>query len=338
MGTLRQDATTNEWVILAPDRASRLSHAQVRDPAPERQPLPHHDPDCPFCPGNEHMTPPEVLRAPADGTWERRVVPNRYPALSPDGDTRRRGEPLAREMDGVGYHEVVVESPRHDERLDELSLDGLAGVVGTWRDRYRTLAADPRIKAVVVFKNFGERAGTTLVHPHSQILATPVIPPDALRRYAVATRYFDDTGRCVYLDLLDRELETGERIVAERGALVAVAPFASRAPYETWITPRVPRPSFASLGDSEVREVADLLRDVVAAIRHGADDPDYNLVIHSAPAGEESKPFFLWHLRVLPRIVTPAGFELGSGMSINSVAPEAAAVRLRETLARVPAH
>jgi UDPglucose--hexose-1-phosphate uridylyltransferase len=142
----------------------------------------------------------------------------------------------------------------------------------------------------------------------------------------------------VYLDLLDRELDAGERVVAERDGMVAVAPFASRVPYETWITPRAPRPSFASLEDAEVQEVAGLLRDVVGAIRHGADDPDYNLVVHSAPAGEESKPFFLWHLRVLPRIVTPAGFELGSDMSINCVAPEAAAIRLRETLARVPAH
>jgi UDPglucose--hexose-1-phosphate uridylyltransferase len=210
-------------------------------------------------------------------------------------------------------------------------------VLATWRDRYRTLAADPRIKAVIVFRNFGERAGTSLVHPHSQILATPVIPPDALRRYAVATRYFDDTGRCVYLDLLDRELETADRVIAQRSGLVAVAPYASRVPYETWITPRTPSPSFASLQDGEVKELAEMLRDVVTALRHAAGDPDYNLVVHSAPAGEESKPFFLWHLRVLPRIVTPAGFELGSGMSINCVAPEDAAGRLREAIVHVPA-
>ncbi len=337
MGILRQDATTNEWVILAPDRAARPGQARGEPVAAIRPPLPAHDPGCPFCPGNEDQTPPELARAPAEGPWERRVVPNRYPALGPDGETLRRGEPLAREMDGVGYHEVVVESPQHDERLDEMPVDRLAGVVATWRDRYRTLAADPRIKAVIVFRNFGERAGTSLVHPHSQILATPVIPPDALRRYAVATRYFDDTGRCVYLDLLDRELETAERVVAERPGLVAVSPFASRVPYETWISPRAPRPSFASLQDGEVRELADLLRDVVASLRHAAGDPDYNLVIHSAPAGEETKPFFLWHLRVLPRIVTQAGFELGSGMSINCVAPEHAARRLRAAMARVPA-
>ena len=337
MGTLRQDATTNEWVILAPDRATRPGPARGEPIASFRPPLPSHDPACPFCPGNEDQTPPELSRTPAEGPWERRVVPNRYPAVAPDGDTDRHGEPLAREMDGVGYHEVVIESPRHDERLDEMPIDRIAGVVATWRDRYRTLAADPRIKAVIVFKNVGERAGTSLVHPHSQILATPVIPPDAIRRYAVATRYFDDTGRCVYLDLLDRELETAERVVAERPGLVAVAPFASRVPYETWITPRTPRPSFASLRDGEVREVAELLRDVVTALRHAADDPDFNLVIHSAPAGEESKPFFLWHLRVLPRIVTAAGFELGSGMSINCVAPEDAARRLRRAMARVPA-
>lgn len=331
MGTLRQDATTNEWVILAPERGARPSPA-----TPERDAVPPHDPTCPFCPGNERLTPPEVLHSPAEGAWERRVVPNRYPALTPDGTTDRRGEASAREMDGVGFHEVVIESPRHDERLDEMPVDRLAGVLTTWRDRYRALAADPRVKAVVVFKNFGERAGTTLVHPHSQILATPVIPPDALHRYAVATRYYDDTGRCVYLDLLERELRAGDRVVAERESLVAVAPFASMLPYETWIAPRTSRPSFATIEDDEIHQLAGLLGDVVGALRRSAGDPDYNLVIQSAPAGEESKPFFLWHLRVLPRMVTPAGFELGSGMSINFVGPEPAAARLRETLARVP--
>jgi len=331
MGTLRQDATTNEWVILAPERAGRPVPA-----TPARAPVPSHEPACPFCQGNEHLTPPEIARSPASGPWELRVVPNRYPALAPGGTTDRHGEPLAREMDGVGFHEVVIESPLHDERTDDMTTDRVAAVLATWRDRYRALAAEPGVKAVVLFKNFGERAGTSLVHPHSQILATPVIPPDALHRYAVATRYFDDTGRCVYLDVIERELRAGERVVAERAGLVAVAPFASGVPFETWIAPRSKRPSFASVGDDDLPELADLLRDVLGGLRRAAGDPDYNLVIHSAPAGEESKPFFLWHLRVLPRMVTPAGFELGSGMSINTVAPESAARLLREALARVP--
>lgn len=332
MSTLRQDPTTNEWVILAPERGARPLAVQ-----PDRLSTSPHDPTCPFCPGNENLTPPEIDRRPAQGGWQIRVFPNLFPALSPDGSTERRGEPCAREMEGVGRHEVIVESPLHDERLEDMPVDRLATVLQVWRDRYRALIAEPWAKAVVVFKNFGPRAGTSLVHPHSQILATPVVPPDTLHRYAVATRYHDDTGRCVYLDLIEREIESRERLVAERSAFVAVAPFAATLPYETWIAPRTRQPSFGQVRDEELAELADILRDVVAGLRRAAGDPDYNLVVQSAPVTEESKPFFMWHLRVLPRLVTPAGFELGSGMSINLVPPERAAEEIRAALARTPA-
>jgi UDPglucose--hexose-1-phosphate uridylyltransferase len=206
-----------------------------------------------------------------------------------------------------------------------------------WRERYRILSGEPWAKAVVVFKNFGERAGTSLEHPHSQILATPVVPPDALHQCSVATRYYDDTGHCVYLDLMAREIEDGARMVAERGRFAAVVPFAGRLPFETWIAPRVLQPSFGDLRDSDLPDLAALLRDVVSALRRSAGDPDYNLVVQSAPIGQELAPVFLWHLRILPRLVTAAGFELGSGMSINTVAPESAAEALRSALAVVPA-
>jgi UDPglucose--hexose-1-phosphate uridylyltransferase len=333
MGSLRQDPTTNEWVILAPERAARKPVD-----CPTRPPAPPHDPGCAFCPGNEGLTPPEIWRSPGAGPWEQRVVPNLFPAVAPGGTTERRGERTRREMAGVGAHEVVIESPVHDERLDEMSSERLSGVVATWRERYRRLAREPWVKAIVVFKNFGERAGTSLEHPHSQILATPVVPPDALHRYAVATRYHDDTGHCVYLDLLDREQEDGTRLIAERGRFGAMVPFASQLPYETWIIPRILQPSFGELRDEDVPDLAELLRDSVAAIRRSADDPDYNLVVQSSPVGQELAPVFQWHLRILPRTVTSAGFELGSGMSINTVAPEAAAESLRAALVATPAN
>ena len=332
MGSLRQDPTTNEWVILAPERAARKPVDCLTRP-----PAPAHDPGCAFCPGNEHLTPPEIHRSLEGASWGQRVVPNAFPAVVPGGTTERRGDRTSREMAGVGAHEVVIESPVHDERLDEMSSDRLAGVVATWRERYRRLAREPWVKAVVVFKNFGERAGTSLEHPHSQILATPVVPPDALHRYAVATRYHDDTGHCVYLDLLAREQEAGSRMIAERGRFGAVAPFASQLPYETWIIPNVLQPSFGELRDDDLVDLADLLRDAVAAIRRSASDPDYNLVVQSAPVGQELAPVFQWHLRILPRTVTSAGFELGSGMAINPVAPETAAEALRASLVAAPA-
>jgi len=331
MATLRQDPTTNEWVILAPERAGRPRVARRA-----RAEVPPLDPACPFCPGNEHMTPPEIVRVGTDIAWDIRVIPNRYPALVPGLTPERRGDRVAREMAGLGAHEVVVESPHHDERLEDMPVDRIAAVLRTWRQRHESLAAEDHIRAVIVFKNFGEGAGTSLVHPHSQVVAIPVLAPDDLHRYSVATRYHDDTGHSVYLDLIEHELRERERVVAERDGFVAIAPFASGVPFETWIFPRLPRTSFRHIDDSELPALAELIRTVVGALRHAAGDPDYNLVVHSASVSEEAKPYFLWHLKVLPRIDTAAGFELGTGMSINTVAPETAATLLREALAATP--
>ena len=331
MATLRQDPTSNEWVILAPERAARPAVD-----CPARPSAPPHDPGCAFCAGNEAMTPPEIQRRPISGSWDQRVVPNRYPALAEGPDMARHGDRLSRQMPGVGAHEVVIESPVHDERFDEMADDRVAGVIATWRDRYQVLTGRPWARAVVVFKNFGERAGTSLEHPHSQVLATPVVPPDWLHRHAVATRYYEDAGRCVYLDVLHRELEDGSRVVAERGRFTAVVPFAAHLAYETWILPSVLQPSFGHLRDEDVADVATLLRDVVGGIRRAAGDPDYNVVVQSAPIGQELAPVFAWHVRILPRLATAAGFELGSGMSINTVAPEVAAPALRAALTGAP--
>ena len=329
MSTLRQDPTTKEWVILAPQRALRPGAAERL----AREPLGPRDPACPFCRGNEHLTPPEILRIPDSDTWDIRVVPNLYPALEGQGPPERSGEPGTREMQGVGHHEVVVESPRHDGRMDEMPVEAIAPVITTWRERYRALKADPAIREVIVFKNFGPGAGTSLLHPHSQILATPVFPPESLRRYEVATRYYDDTGRCVYADLLDREQRAGTRVVAESEEFVAVAPFAARMPFETWIAPTAHESGFERLDDGRVPGLASMLRGVLGALRRAAGDPDFNLVLYSAPAHEEAKPFFQWHFRLLPRVSTAAGFELATGMAINSLPPEEGASRLREAMA-----
>jgi UDPglucose--hexose-1-phosphate uridylyltransferase len=333
MATLRQDPTTKEWIILAPRRAER--------PAAERpffrDPLPDRDDGCPFCPGNEHLTPPEIARtAVDDGTWDQRVFPNLFPALEPGGSLERSDAAgLFGEMEGVGSHEVIVESPLHNERMDEMPLDRLARVIRLWRDRYQSLKADPATKGVIVFKNFGERAGTSLVHAHSQIVATPVFAPDYLRRYTVATRYYDDTGHCVYDDLLEAEVRRGDRLIAKVDGFAAVAPFAARVPYETWIMPLRHQTSFGQLEDDLIPGLAEVLSRLLGALRHVAGDPDFNVVVLSAPSHEEWKPFFLWHLRILPRMATAAGFELGSGMYINTVSPEASSRLLREAMTGV---
>lgn len=320
-------------MILAPERSGRPAGMRRH----HRPDLPFFDPACPFCPGNEHLTPPEIARIPNEEQWRHRVVPNRFPALTSEANGEVNGHANGREMGGLGAHEVVIESPLHDERLDEMDVDRIGSLLRLWRDRTLALSSEPWVRAVVIFKNFGDRAGTTIDHPHSQIMATAVCPPEQRHRSDVAAGYHEETGRNVYADLLEDELRNGERLVAVRDSFAAVAPFASRVPFETWILPREQQASFSELRDDQVPELAAMTKSVLSGLRRGARDPDYNLVVQSAPVGEESSPSYLWHVVVLPRIATAAGFELGSGMSINCVAPEQAARAMREALAGVAA-
>jgi len=302
-----------------------------------RPSLPEHDDTCAFCPGNENQTPPEIDRLPHDGPWAVRVVPNLFAALSGEGPVTRKGPPLFRETPGIGSHEVIIESPQHDARLDTMDLDDVARVVLMWRTRYRALIERPNIRAVVVFKNFGPLAGTSLVHTHSQVVATPVFLPRLLRRLDVATRYADENGGCVYDDLIAAEREARIRIVAECGPFLAFAPFAAGTPFETWIAPTDHQASFGDLADEHLDDLACAVRDVLRAIRRGSGDPDFNLVVFSAPSDGLSDRTFHWHIKVLPKLTTPAGFELGSAMSINTLPPEDAAAALRDALADTPA-
>ena len=330
MSTLRQDPTTRQWAILATRRGDR-PHEPVVVPRPE---LPEFDGTCPFCPGNEDLTPPEITRVPPGDAWTVRVVPNMYAALTGDGATQRSGEPMFREMPGVGSHEVVIETPRHDGRIDELEPDKVTRAVWTWRERYRELIARPEIRAVVLFKNFGALAGTSLTHPHSQIVATPVFLPRLQRRLDVATRYYDEHGSCVYDDVIAAERRSQVRVVDEVGGFIAFEPWAAQSPFETWIAPTFHQGSFGELGDDHLDDLAGILIRSLRAVRTACGDPDYNVVMYSAPTNEgHATRVFHWHLKLIPRIATQAGFEIGSAMSINTISPEDAAEALRRALA-----
>lgn len=327
MSTLRHDPTTKQWVILAPARAGR-PHVPV---SVDRPSLPSFDAACPFCPGSEDQTPPEIMRVP-DHPWRCRVVPNLYSALSGDGSTERTGPPMFREMLGVGAGEVVIEAPTHNARLDDMPLEDVEHVLRTWRDRYRSLTEAPHIRTVIVFKNFGSLAGTSLAHPHSQILAMPVFAPRLLRRLDVATAYFDDTGHGLYDDLVEAEREEQVRMITERGCFSSFEPYASGSPFETWIAPTCHQSSFGELEEEQVGDLARVLSKTLGALRRACGDPDYNLIVYSAPTNGDAEEVFLWHIKIIPKLTSPAGFELGSGMGINTVAPEDAAAALREAL------
>jgi UDPglucose--hexose-1-phosphate uridylyltransferase len=326
MSELRQDPTTLEWVIIATERARRPDEFRLERRTTE---LPAYDPNCPFCPGNEHLTPPETYSVSGEGGWRVRVVPNKFAALAPTGGNRRTERGSFRSMEGYGLHEVVIETPLHNGSLATAPVEQVEAVLRTYRQRQRALNEDRQVKLVVMFKNHGERAGTSLVHPHTQIVATPVVPPLIRRKFEVAIRLYDSTGRCVFMDMMHDELAEGSRIVMDTPWFVAFHPFASRAPFETWVMPKEHRSSFADSSDETLRNLASVLRSLLARMHRGLNNPDYNLIIHSAPIGDENREYFLWHLQIIPRLTDIAGFELGSGIYITTAAPEETAEFIR---------
>lgn len=330
MSVLRFDQTISDWVIFAPTRARRPHELRTGQSAEPAQP--QFEKNCPFCPGNEASTPREIfsLRSGSPSSpWSVRVVPNKFPALRIEEDNRHFGDGF-RFLGGCGAHEVIVESPYHNLLLAEQPVEQIERVLLTAQARYVDLMRDTRFQTVVIFKNHGQAAGTSLRHPHWQIIATPVVPRMLRLKYSVATDYFDVTGGCLYCDKLQRELEEKKRILAVNEQFIAFLPFASHVPFETWILPRENRASFGEVPADRFRALAVLLKTVLSKLRLGLDNPDYNLTIDTAARGDEDKPYFTWHLRILPRLATPAGFELGSGMSINTVLPEDAAEYLRQ--------
>jgi UDPglucose--hexose-1-phosphate uridylyltransferase len=338
MPELRQDPSTRDWVVIAPHRSSR-PHS-FRGPNRAGSGLNQADRSCPFCPGHEAETPPEVWRiSGTDGRWRVRVVPNQFPVLVPDGTPSREVSPAGLvSMAGTGHHEVIIESPEHTADLARAEHDVVRTVLEAYRARYRALR-DHATGVILLFRNHGPGAGTSLAHPHSQIVATPVVPIQVRHRFEVAMQHYDDLGTCLYLDILDRELRDGRRVVLESERFVAFQPFASAAPFETWIMPRRHQASFGAATDAALDDLAPVLGRVLEGLSNALDDPDYNAVVQSAPVGDEHLHYFVWHVRIVPRLATPAGFELGSGMAVNSTCPEDTAALLRAAIARqhVPA-
>ena len=331
MPELRQDPATREWIVVSTERARRPQDFKT---ATLREPRAEHSPFCPFCGGNESQTPPETyaLRTGPPDTpgWRVRVVPNKFPALVPAGDlTRRLEDGFFRKADGVGYHEVIVETPRHDLELATMDLPDVQLVVQAYRQRYCQLREDPRVEAIIIFRNHGIAAGTSLVHPHSQIIATPVVPNLIRERIEAASNYYDDTGRCLQNEILEKELASGLRIIDQNESFAAFHPFASRQPFETWVMPRNMQPSFGNITDREASHFASILKEALLRLHVGLNDPDFNFVIHTAPVRDEDQKYYGWYLQILPRMTTPAGFEIGSGMTINVSLPEQTAAFVR---------
>jgi UDPglucose--hexose-1-phosphate uridylyltransferase len=330
MSKIRQDPATEEWVIIARERAKRPNQFVRQETKRE---LPDFSASCPFCPGNESMTPGQSLiyqREDGNG-WQVRAFTNKFPALSPSGRTARdMKKGFFMEMQGVGIHEVVVETPLHNRSLALMEEDDVSKVLNAYRERYNELSQQPFAKLVVIFKNHGLAAGTSLEHSHSQLVVTPLVPKHIRLRHEVAMRYYDKNGRCLYSDLVDYELESGNRIVMDAENFVAFHPFASQRPFETWILPTKQQASFGRVSDESLGNLAHILRINLIKLYQGLNDPDFNYVIDTAPVGDEHEPYYMWHMRIIPRLTEVAGFEIGSGIYINTAVPEETARFIRD--------
>jgi UDPglucose--hexose-1-phosphate uridylyltransferase len=329
MPELRQNRFTKEWVIIATERAKRPEEMVVKR---EPKVVPSFVPTCPFCPGNEHLTPPEIARLPPsapDGKWDVRVVPNKFAALARDVEPTRTIRRTLRTINGFGVHDVIVETPNHAMVTALMSVPHVSEILRSYKTRYDQLSEDPRIAQVTIFKNHGVDAGTSLEHPHSQLIAAPVISTQVRSRMLEAIRHYDEFGECMFCLGLQDELKDGVRVVLATDHFVALEPYASPTPFCTHIYPRRHMASFGFISDEEITDLAGVLRDVLLKLYVGLRNPDFNYTIRTAPHESARVSYYHWYLSVIPRLTRVAGFELGSGTFINTVLPEAAAEFLR---------
>jgi UDPglucose--hexose-1-phosphate uridylyltransferase len=326
MSELRQDRTTGGWVIVAPQRGAR-PHA--RAPGERAQPRPRFDPKCPFCPGNEAQLPGIVAETAAQDApgWRLRVVPNKFPAVQLQLPPVVGGDHTMRP--GQGVHQVIIESPWHDAEPATMSAAELNAVVAVYRECSRALLEQDDIETAILFRNYGQRAGASLAHPHAQIIALEFLPPKLAVVDDWARQYHRKNGACAMCQELAIERESGTRIVDENDKFVALVPFAAEHPFELWLVPKRHQASFTALADDALSDFAALLGRALRRLRAALDDPPYNFVVDSAPKSDLSAPHWHWKLRLVPDIATWGGFELGAGLPINPSSPEDDARLLR---------
>lgn len=328
MPELRRDPIVGRWVIISTERARRPSDF-VSQPGVRRSNGP-----CIFCPGQEARTPDEVWALRPDGGapngpgWRVRVAPNRFPALRIEGELERSGEGLYDRISGVGAHEVLIEAPDHDARIEQLPVSHLAEVLLAFRERMIDLARDPRLEYVMVFKSHGDQPGAPITHAHSQLIATPIVPMMVEEELAGGLQHFRIKQRCIWCDIVRQE-HGGGRVVIEEQGFMALAPFAPRVPFETWVLPIGHRSSFEETPGEELLALAGLLGELLRRMAKTLGDPPYNLMLHSAPLRARALDHFHWHLEIVPTLTGLAGFEWGTGFFINPTPPEEAARYLR---------
>jgi len=341
MPELRKDPVSDRWVIISTERGKRPADFKVEKEAEKTG-------FCPFCEGNEDKTPREIISIRKPGTlpdkpgWLVRVTANKFPALIIEGDVNRKGQGMLDMMSGIGAHEVIVETPEHVMHLGDMPVEQIEKVLWAYKQRLIDLEKDKRFRYILVFKNYGSQAGASLAHPHSQLIATPITPRYVKMELTNSRLYFQQKERCIFCDLKEQELGSGERIISENEYYVAFCPFASRFPFEIWLLPRKHYAGFQELPDEERSQLAIMMKDTLSRLKVTLNNPPYNYVLHTAPnpTPRAGRPDYWgtigydyhWHIEIIPRLTMMAGFEWGSGLYINPTSPEQAAKFLRDAI------
>ncbi len=338
MSELRKDIISGRWVIIASERSKRPDDFRPAQ-STGKEPVPAF---CPFCEGNESKTPPEVASLRKHGTrpnhpgWWVRTVPNKFPALNRGLPPERHDEGIFQWMEGVGVHEVIIETPDHGQELPDLPLGHLHDVLEMYKERVTSIEKESQYKYVHVFKNKGREAGASLSHPHSQIVATPIIPKKINEELYGCERLHREFGECIVCRIIREETKKGDRLVLRNDHFCVITPFAPRFPFEMRIYPLHHTPWFSEAKKGELRSLAEAIKLTLGRLRDILADPPYNFYIHQAPNPNLRHEAWVtldeschWHMEIIPVLTRVAGFEWGTGFYINPVPPETAAGFLR---------
>lgn len=331
MPEYRHNLITNRWVIIASRRSGRpqsFAHSSQNEST-------DFNPECPFCPGNEKMTPPETFalrdgngKADTNG-WSIRIVPNKFPFLD-SGNGEIISDNVFDGRQAEGTHEVLIESPRHDVHFARHNFDHACMILRALRNRYRCLAEDRHIKHISIFCNHGRLSGASLAHPHFQIAAGSVVPPRLAGQIDYCRQYLATHGQSVFETTLKDELTVGEHLIARNDNFLAFCPVASMCAYEVYILPRFAQAQFGFLKDKQIPDLAELLQRILTRLDEGQGNTDYNIVFHTAATDtDESEKAFCWYIQIFPHVSVPGGYELATDVYINTTAPATSAAFYR---------
>ncbi|MBI5207501.1 MAG: DUF4921 family protein [Candidatus Firestonebacteria bacterium] len=330
MSELRRDIILDRWVI--------ISSRELRKSVIFGKSVINKDSvkECPFCPDREKMTPSEIFAYRPDKTpanspgWVTRVIPNKFPVLGIEGEINQTGVGMFDKMNGIGAHEIIIETTEHDIDIPDSDLKSIENVIWMYRDRIADLKKDIRFKYITIFRNRGWDAGSYYDHPYSNLIATPVIPMNIESEMSGALRYYKYKERCIFCDIIKQEILSQERLISQNNSFISYTPFASIYPFEICIIPRKHSSNFEEISISEVIDLAKILKDTLKRISIALNKPAYNYIIHTAPSQVHGMEDYHWHIEIIPRVIKTAGFEWGTGFYINPTSPEDAAQYLKK--------